>query len=218
MDLNADHGAIAWSHFTAQFQNSRRLQAVVESLHPQSTNDMLIGLYNNRWLDTAVGKQLDGIGEIVGIGRNIENAFANVFFGFESQPNSDTFSKARIRRRGESDVGGSALLNDEEYRKVLYWKIAINNGHGTAAEIASAIKVIFDAGWCIVSDIGNAKIRVIFNVTAQTIPAFLTQPENWIPRAAGVGLELSIVDIEKVFGFREQGFYGFGEGVILQGF
>ncbi len=218
MDLEQNHADIAWGHFTGQFQKSPRLESFVKSLYQPIGPEMLLTVFNDRWLDTAEGAQLDGIGQIVGMPRKIDNTFLIKFFGFNSQPNSGTFGEARLRREGEATMGGSAVLMDPEYRKILYWKIAVNNGRGTAPEIAAAVKAIFDATWCSIVDAGNAKIQIVFNVTPNTNPAFLVTPLMWIPKAAGIGVELLITDEEKPFGFRHQNLYGFGEGVILQGF
>ncbi len=218
MDLTQDHSEIAWDHFTGQFKNSPRLESFVKALYQPLGPEMLLSLFNDRWLDTAEGAQLDGIGQIVGMPRRIDNAFLIKFFGFVSQPNSGTFGEARLRREGETTLAGSAVLRDPEYRKVLYWKIAVNNGRGTAPEIAAAVKVLFDATWCSVVDVGNAKIKIVFNTTPLTNPVLLTTPLMWIPKAAGIGVELLITDEEKPFGFRHQNLYGFGEGVLLQGF
>ena len=43
-------------------------------------------LANHRWIDTGYGVQLDGIGDIVGRDRTIENAIQLPFFGFFDQP------------------------------------------------------------------------------------------------------------------------------------
>lgn len=219
MELTQDHAEIAWGNWTAQFGESPRLESLVKALHKPANGlqGALRQLYDERWLDTAEGAQLDGIGQIVGFGRVIDEILYIQFFGFNTQPNTTGFGQARIRRDYENAVAGSTTLLDNEYRKLLYWKIALNNGHGTAPEIAASMKAIFDASLVIVQDRGNAKLGIWMNQTPLTNQALLANPLRWVPKLAGVGVELIANDNEKPFGFINQGYFGFGVGVLAQG-
>lgn len=217
LDLTQDHGAIGWGHWTAQFADGTNLEAVVRGLF-QPLNDIeaaLLQLLNDRWLDTAVGAQLDGIGQIVGLPRIIDDVIYVQFFGFEGQPGIAGFGEGRMRRNGEPVTGGSTTLLDPEYRKLLYWKIAINNGHGTTPEIIAALKPIFDVDRVIVQDRGNAKIAVWVDRLPGPSDPLLVNARRWVPKAAGVGLILS-ASTDTPFGFLSQGFYGFGVGVMAR--
>ncbi|HRL23140.1 DUF2612 domain-containing protein [Alcaligenes sp. SDU_A2] len=216
MDLEQDHADIAWGHFLAQYGKSARLESVVRALYAPVQHGQLQALYDERWLDTALGRQLDGIGEIVGQPREIDDTLFVQFFGFQGQASVAGFGKARLRRHYEPSVAGSSRLPDAEYRKILYWKIGLNNGHGTAPEIAASVKAIFDASIVRVRDLGNARLGVWFNTTPQTNPALMVHPERWVPALAGVGVELLANTDQKPFGFVSQGFYGFGVGVLAR--
>src|SRR5690606_15665488 len=135
MNLEQDHADIAWNHFLGQYGSSPRLESLVRALYAPLQHQQLKALHDERWLDSAVGRQLDGIGEIVGQSREIENSIYVQFFGFVGQPATAGFGQARIRREHESETSGSTRLLDAEYRRILYWKIAVNNGHGTTPEI-----------------------------------------------------------------------------------
>ncbi|KCB24850.1 DUF2612 domain-containing protein [Bordetella hinzii] len=219
MDLEQDHAEIAWGHWPGQFQGAPRLEALVKALlkPAQGLQGALRALYEDRWLETAVGKQLDGIGEIVGLPRVIDEAIYVRFFGFQGQPNVSGFGEARFRRTNERPVAGSATLLDPEYRKLLYWKIALNNGHGTIPEISRSLKPIFDVDRVIVQNVGNAKIRIWVSRIPGPNDPLMANPYKWVPQAAGVGVQLITGSTEKPFGFREQGFYGFGVGVLARG-
>lgn len=218
MDFTQDNGLIAWNHWTAQFANSPRLQAIVRALYPpmQMSQDSLRQLLDERWLDTAVGAQLDGIGQIVGQSREIDETVYVPFFGFLGQPSILGFGQARMRRENEPPISGSTRLLDAEYRKVLYWKIAVNNGHGTAPEIARALSFIFDASMIRIRDVGNAKIIVWASRIPGPNDPLMVNPKRWIPKAAGVGVQLVSGSTETPFGFANQGFYGFGVGVMAR--
>lgn len=216
MDLDQDHADIAWGNFLAQYGDSPRLESVVKALYAPLSHKQMKALYDDRWLDTAVGKQLDGIGEIVGQSRDIDDALYVQFFGFDGQPDVMGFGKSRLRRQHEPAVAGSTRLLDTEYRKILYWKIGLNNGHGTSPEIAASVKAIFDASVVRVRDMGNAKLGVWFNSTPATNPALLVNPTRWVPAMAGVGVDLLANTDEKPFGFISQGLFGFGEGILAR--
>lgn len=218
VDLQQDHAETGWSHWTSQFKNGSRLEAVVKALiQPLNGNQAaLLQLLNDRWLDTAVGQQLDGIGDIVGLPRQIDNVTYVQFFGFVGQPGIAGFGVGRLRRAYESTIGGSTTLLDPEYRRLLYWKIAINNGHGTAPEIIAALKPILQVTRVVVQDMGNAKIAVWVNRLPGAADPLMVNARRWVPKAAGVGLTLT-ASTEVPFGFLQQGFFGFGVGVMARG-
>lgn len=63
-----DYAETAVSRLANQFAGSTKLQAIVRAMCEPLNNVELFAseLKNNRWIDTAIGKQLDGCGEIVG--------------------------------------------------------------------------------------------------------------------------------------------------------
>ncbi|SSW67335.1 hypothetical protein AVE30378_02568 [Achromobacter veterisilvae] len=218
MDLQQNHAAVAWGHWLGQFQSKPRLQALVTALlkPADGLQGALRDMYEKRWLDSAEGKQLDGIGEIVGLPRTIDDTVYVRFFGFDGQPNVGGFGEARLRRAYERAVGGSTTLLDPEYRKLLYWKIALNNGRGTTPEISAALKPIFDVSRVLVQDAGNAKIRIWIDRIPGPNDPLMTNPYKWVPKLAGVGVQFISGSTDKPFGFRGQGFYGFGVGVLAR--
>ena len=164
------HDEIAWGHCLAQFSGSLKLEALVRSLYAplnalQTAYDDLLTV---RHLDKAEGVQLDGIGQIVGLPREVDAVLFAQFFGFDGQSGILSFNKARIRREHEKNVQGGIVLDDGQYRRLLHWKIAANNGCGSALEIAAAVKAVFLAEEVRVQDRGNAKIRVWFQKSAAT--------------------------------------------------
>lgn len=42
----------------------------------------------------------------------------------------------------------------------------------------------------------------------------MADPRRWVPKAAGVGILTITTSPETPFGFKNQGFYGFGVGVM----
>lgn len=219
MDLEQDHPGTGWGRWLSQFEGKPKLEALVRALlkPAQGIQGALRDLFDRRWLDAAEGRQLDGIGEIVGLPRVIDEAIFTAFFGFVGQPAINGFGQARIRRAYEKPLVGSTTLQDPEYRKLLYWKIALNNGHGTAPEIAAALKPIFDVTRVIVEDAGNARIRIWVSKIPGPTDVLMNNPYRWVPKAAGVGVKIITGSSETPFGFSGQGFYGFGAGVMTRG-
>lgn len=217
-NLTQDHASIAWNHWLAQFPDGTRLEALVRALHRPfaGIQTSLLELLRDRWLDVAEGRQLDGIGDIVGLPRVIDDVVYVQFFGFISQPGIAGFGIGRLRRAHESTIGGSTTLLDPEYRRLLYWKIAINNGHGTTPEIIAALKPILAVTKVVVQDVGNAKIAIWVNRLPGVSDPLMVNARRWVPKAAGVGLTLT-ASTDKPFGFVNQGYYGFGVGVMARG-
>lgn len=217
-NLFQDHGLIAWQHWPAQFYDGSRIEQIVRALiEPMNSAQLaLLQLLRDRWLDVAEGKQLDGIGDIVGLPRVIDDVVYIQFFGFIEQPGTASFDVGRFRRARELAIGGSTTLLDPEYRRLLYWKIAINNGHGTAPEIIAALKPILNVTKVVAQDVGNAKIAVWVNRLPGVSDPLMVNARRWVPKAAGVGLRLT-ASTDKPFGFSEQGYFGFGVGVMARG-
>lgn len=209
-------GLVAWENFTAQFDGKPALECYVRSLYAGNPRARIDELKTEVWLDVAQGQQLDGIGEIVVLPRN-RGAIKYVnFFGFKDQPAIGGFNEYRLRRKHEGFTNGAYDLPDDDYRKLLRWKISINNGHGTTQEIIDSLKSIFNADLVIVTDAGNAKIRVYISKMYNVKDELLMNIKAYIPKMAGVGLIVSCGS-STPFGFKKQGFLGFNQGVIARG-
>jgi len=72
-----------------------------------------------RWLQTAVGAQLDGIGDIVALSRTDALIWSNL-------------------------AGINVPMNDELYRKYLWFKVFLNTSRGTYGDIVRALKMFWD--------------------------------------------------------------------------
>lgn len=196
MDLDQDHGEIAWSNWTAQFSQSATLRAVVLSLmHPMNgVQGAIKQLRDDRWLETAEGAQLDGIGDILGRPRQITNTRAIWHFGFEGQAYVGGFGSYPFYRAGGGLYTGGKTLNDDDYRLLLRWKILIDSSYGTIPQIEESLRVLFDVDRIAVEDLGNARIRVHIGRQPTEEDSFLGNPVQWIAKAAGVAVEFRTYD------------------------
>lgn len=203
MDLDQDHGRIAWSNWTSQFKDSPRLQALVLALlQPFTTvQGALKQLRDDRWLDAAVGAQLDGIGDLLDRPRRISNTRAIWHFGFQGQPNIGGFGEFPMYRAGAGLFTGGSTLDDENYRRLLRWKVLVDSGFGTGAQIEEALRVLFAVDRIAVEDLGNARIRVHVGRKATEDDYFLGNVGQWVPSAAGVALEFRTYEVDEPFEF-----------------
>lgn len=192
MDLTQRHDDIAWANWLGQFHGKPKLEALVRGLLAPANElqGALLQLHTERWLDAAVGKQLDMIGTIVVLDR----------------------SASLLPRRG--DASDAAEMDDDRYRSVLRWKIAINNGHGTIPEISAALKAVLGATRAVVQNAGNAKLRIWLDILPSQNPFAPGAVRSLVPKAAGVGVRSMAGGGTRPFGFRHQRCHGFGVGVL----
>lgn len=104
-----------------QFKEKPVINALVETIGEQLADvfDYYADLRDCRGVQTAVGKQLDGVGDIVALSRKEAGELACL--------KESTF-----------------VLNDEEYRKYLIYKIWKNTNNCTYADIIRAFRMFWD--------------------------------------------------------------------------
>lgn len=200
-----DAGRDMHDHLISQFQDKPVIRAILNALGEEldEIREAAADLRTKRWIDTGEGKQLDGIGDIVGRDRTIENAVYLPWFGFYGQPNTMGFDEAPFRDSGVA-FQKSTVLDDYSYRKVLWAKVFKNTSYGTHEDSISMLKVIFDVGVVVVEDAGNAKIRLGIGRRLTTAELLLIKAYNLFIRAGGVGMKY-VVQYDPDFYF---GFYG----------
>lgn len=187
-----DHATIAWNNWLAQHIGKNNTEDFVRSFYPPlNLLDLAFQrMYQLRWIDSASGEQLDKAGTIVGIGRSIPNAIYFEFFGFDTQYAGRAFGVARLRRRGEH-WASSSILTDEAYRSMIRLKVAMNNGHGTAEEIARAVDLGLGITGTYIQDTGNASFHIV--ITDRSINVDdprMNLIDYVVLRAAGVSMSV----------------------------
>jgi hypothetical protein len=204
-----------------QFSHSPNLHGLLDALGVELDllSQVFSDLQNKRWIDTAEGVQLDGCGIIVDQSRRISKAITIPFFGFAGQIVATGFNQGRIRKDRESYLS-SAVLADEEYRKVLWQKIAKNTTDGTVENTIQNLYKLYGAK-IVVTEIGNAKIMIAIGKTLTDAEIILTNALNLLIRAGGVDVAFKSHFPEGgTFGFSEQnqGYLGFGKGALAKDF
>ena len=216
-----DHIESMRNHFIAEFQwtdDKPVLRAFIEALGEEinELHTALDQVKRMRWLDKAVGKQLDGIGEIVGLSRIIDNAVVLKFFGFVGQTNIGTFGEARIRNNSEPHRV-SYILNDSEYRQIIPPKVIKNSSAGTIEDTIASLKYAFKAPLIVIEEVGNAKITVGIGKSLTHNEKAMIKAENLVIKPGGVGIVyIENYDINDYFGFTDQPYaLGFEEGKFV---
>lgn len=154
-------------------------------------DDLDTAIFNvnrSRYLDTAIGAQLDGIGEIVGQNREAKDAFALQFFGFFGQPNVTGFEVARFRDADEIALA-TYYLSDPEYRLALEQKIFKNISGCTAEETIESLQYIFGTRFVFLNEHGNANISVSIGKVLSPNEILLANALDMVIRAGGVNLK-----------------------------
>lgn len=216
----SDHAQEMIDRLLAQFSSSPKLEALVRVLGERlnAVEAALNDLQEMRWIDTAEQVQLDGCGTIVDQSRLVGQAIALPFFGFSDQAAARGFGKAHFRGRLESHLS-TATLADPEYRKTIKAKVSKNISWGTTEETIASYQQIFDAPKVVITEMGNAKIRVGVARELTEGERILAKALDLFVRPGGVGIDLRThFDASGTFGFRDQGLHGFGLGKFAESF
>ena len=206
-------------HLVGQFAEKPNLCAVLDVLGAEldEVHAVFDDFMTRRWIDTGEGKQLDGIGEIVGQSRQIYNAVQIAFFGFEDQDNALGFDEGRFRDSWEVWLK-NVNLNDAEYRPVLWKKVTKNSALGTAEDTIRSLQFAFSAQKVFLHECGNAKISFAIGRKLSRNDISIARAIDMAVRAGGVGVAWqSYFDYDNYFGFLGQlNAKGFEEGTFAE--
>lgn len=162
-----DYVALLKADLVEQFKGKANIESLVEVIGAelQEIYDFYQQLRNERDVYTAVGKQLDGVGNIVDMTRMEAGKLAGDPIPFD-------------------------IIDDETYRQYLIYKILKNNSDCTYPEIIKAFRMFWDRPLYYTED-PEQPATMIFDTgempgTVDTTPLFRTP----LIRAAGVTLKL----------------------------
>lgn len=178
---------------------------------------MFTSLGLERWIDTAVGAQLDILGEIVGQDRVIVGGELIQFFGYLGALNAKSYGTlydptiGGYYRGKNQAIGADYILNDEAYRIFIRGKIIKNTTRSTPEDIIRFIRFVFpqvDRVQIEKSEYGEADIVVFSNsltlLERGLITYFLegkTYTTYFVPKTLGVKYNITFVQAEFYLGF-----------------
>lgn len=207
----------ARSRVTDQFRNQPTFDKYLDLLIKGSTELQLTlqQLQQLRSVDTAVGAQLDNIGEIVGVPRGLVSAELFYYFGFKDKdgivpnPQAETFGST-----SDSSVGGpwyslNAPLgvarepSDEEYRIIIKAKIVKNRTLSRPEDVIAAYKFLFSTGQVVIDEYAPAKVRIgigkILSTVEKGLLFDLQGGGSLLPKTAGVNYQYQEYQATRVF-------------------
>lgn len=177
-------------------------------------------LQQERSIDTAVGAQLDVIGDIVGRPRGLVTATVFQYHGFEGEPLAGTFGSLTDGTVGApwyslgAPLGISRPPSDEEYRLILKAKIIKNRTFATPEDVIAAYKFMFGTSTVYITEpeSGKASIGIgkILSAVERGLLFDLGGVGSLLPKTIGVEYTYSEFNAGRVFA--TMGFVG-GMGV-----
>lgn len=208
---------IAWSHFLSQHQNSQNMEGFVKPFFAPMTTlaNSLDRMTFEDDIEASSGARLDLVGSIVGATRFFPQGISLAFFGFISQPSGRAFGVARMRHEDDA-ITQSYTAGDVEYRTLIKTKIALNNGHGTAPEIARAAKIAFNAPVVSARDAGEAHIELWVGRIPSLDEGLGKIIPDYLPKLAGVSMNIVFWSPSLPFGFISNKHFGFGVGIMAR--
>lgn len=154
-------------------------------------------------IDTAIGVQLDAVGEWVGISRQINTPLAGVYFSFDAA--GVGFDQGVWKGPFDPD-SGVVTLDDDTYCLLIKAKIGANHWDGTMAGSAAILNAIFDGDtYVFIEDHQDMTmtIGVAGKIPSALFLALLSG--GYIPiKPAGVRVDITVVtskDGAPIFGF-----------------
>lgn len=194
------------SLITSEHQSAPKFMAMVALLGQWAVDrrNLLASIPSLFDIDTAVGQQLDWVGEWVGISRDLSLPLTGVYFSFDTA--GIGFDQGAWL--GPFDpTSGLVSLPDAQYRILLYATIAANNWDGTIPGAYNAWNTIFEPlGYSVlIADNQDMTMNVVLvgpTPDAVTLALFTGGYLNLRP--AGVGITnyyLPSVPSAPVFGF-----------------
>lgn len=175
----------------------------------------LLSLFPEKFdVDTAIGYQLDTVGEWVGRSRRIASPISGVYFSWDVE---GVGWEQGVWKGPFDPDSGIVDLPDDSYRLLLKAKIAANNWDGTIPGAYSVWEKVFTGSYIVIQD--NQNMTMIVGISGS--PLSLLEQEllagGYIPlKPEGVNVTYNIVPEKgKLFGWDLENdvFAGWDEGL-----
>ena len=205
-----DHKVLAISRLVTQFRESTNLIKYIESLLIESNNLEAVfqSLLEERWIETAIGQQLDVLGIIVGQPRILVDADIFSYFGFAINPTSKSFGTITNASIGGEFRGintlteGNRVLTDDEYRLFIKARIIKNISRSTPEDIIKQLQFLFDTSQVIFMD-GDTEYTISIGSELTPNDRALLFDTDIVAKTAGVRINyLAQYDYDDFFAFQ----------------
>ena len=201
---------------TTQFQDKdvfrRYLSLLVTGI--QETLSVCKDLIQKRDIDSAIGAQLDIIGDIVGQPRVLLSADLYPFFGFKDALAANSFGTYYNKQIGGywysygGKIGGDVTLNDEQYRLIIKARIIKNNSKGTNEDYIKFGNFVFNTNISFDDDFGGKSTVLVgrrMTLFEKAIMGYAFEGTDYNftyhPKPLGVGIGVEEFDSTSTLGF-----------------
>lgn len=204
-----DHSEIAIGRLVTQFKEAKNLISYIRNIisESQELENVFHDILDKRWIDTSEGIQLDILGEIVGQPRILIDGNIFTYFGFDTNPSSDSFGTLSDSSIGSSfaSIGtvliGNRSLSDDEYRLFIRAKIIKNKSRSTPEDIISQLQYLFNTPQILFTD-GNTEYSVDIGRKLSPNDKSLLFNTDIVSKTIGVKVNYVVsYDYDKFFGF-----------------
>lgn len=222
MSTPIDHVTLGLSRVTEQYKSAPDFNAYITALLQAPNNIELAGqaVAESLDIDVAEGVQLDRIGEIVGFGRDIPEAYPLPFFGFTDTPEGlpygdDIFGGGGAFYEEGADNLTTWHLTDVQYRKFLRARILRNKSIGTHEDFIAILQLIFPTDGIIVRDVDDhLRISIGLDRATDVSETIILSYPGLLPKPGGVALvNLPFSSLITYFGFDPTG-APYGDDVV----
>lgn len=198
-----------------QYNNKPKAKATIDLLVDAILVDLLPKDIETAFdLETAIGAQLDIIGEYIGLNRVINNTITRDYFTFEDEQNnaSDLFGftdytnpllNAEVVLNAYIDASRiTSALNDLEYRILLKLKSIINRSNNSMYEISTILYGFFGTDIILYDQLDMSLFYFVKSSISKII--LIAYEQKILPKPMGVQLSIfSLDDPSLVWGFND---------------
>ena len=177
--------------------------------------EVLRQLMQERSIDTAVGVQLDIIGDIVGQSRELIEADFIPYFGYEGAFEAQSYGDIDNQSAGgyyydlHQNLAGNILLSDDQYRLFIKAKILKNITRATPEETIAFLRFVFGVEKVQVTvDRGAEQALILlsedlnkFEVALLTYFSEKPYKSYFTPKSLGVGISFGKIPTGDFFSF-----------------
>lgn len=206
-----DYVAEARSLITQQFKGLPVMDKYLRLLLSGvlDAQEVLRQLKQQRSIDTAVGAQLDVIGDIVGQPRGLVFSQLFNYLGFQGANLAGSFGSLTDPTAGSpwyslgGPLGISRAPSDEEYRLILKAKIIKNRTLARPEDVIAAYQFLFSTGKVTITQVGPANVRIgigkILSNVERGLLFELGGVSSLLPKTIGVTYSYSEFNSNRVF-------------------
>ena len=184
----------------------RFVNTVAVLLQPMlDAQEMLQKLTSDFNLDTAIGVQLDMVGQWIGRTRYVKQPIAGLYFSFDTPEARVGFDEG-VWMGPYNSVDGVQALDDDTYRTVLKLQAIANSWDGTLSSIAEQMDAVFPG--IAIQDLGDTPdglmtmdVLIPATMFSSLLMAVLEQDFPIKPSGVRVNFIETTVTTEPIFAF-----------------